>query len=113
MLALAGRSAQQAQRAADHHVGASEQGDGDGGRRQLPQRRDRSGTRGRARRGRRPAPRDRPHLPGERIWADDMWFYVAGILNPAVLAPDIDSSVLVGFPAAQHYLGFDGHPSTI
>jgi putative ABC transport system permease protein len=30
-----------------------------------------------------------------------------------VLAPDIDSSVLVGFPAAEHYLGFDGHPSTI
>ena len=50
---------------------------------------------------------------GERIWADNMWFYVAGILNPAVLAPDIDSSVLVGFPAAEHYLGFDGHPSTI
>ena len=44
---------------------------------------------------------------------DNMWFYVAGILNPAVLAPDIDSSVLVGFPAAEHYLGFDGHPSTI
>ncbi len=42
-----------------------------------------------------------------------MWFYVAGILNPAVLAPEIDSSVLVGFPAAEHYLGFDGHPSTI
>jgi len=50
---------------------------------------------------------------GERIWADNMWCYVAGILNPAVLAPDIDSSVLVGFPAAEHYLGFDGHPSTI
>jgi putative ABC transport system permease protein len=50
---------------------------------------------------------------GERIWADNMWFYVAGILNPAVLASDIDSSVLVGFPAAEHYLGFDGHPSTI
>ena len=44
---------------------------------------------------------------------DNMWFYVAGILKPAVLAPDIDSSVLVGFPAAEHYLGFDGHPSTI
>jgi hypothetical protein len=29
------------------------------------------------------------------------------------LAPEIDSSVLVGFPAAQTYLGFDGHPSTI
>ena len=42
-----------------------------------------------------------------------MWLYVAGILNPAILAPTIDSSVLVGFPAAEHYLGFDGHPSTI
>jgi putative ABC transport system permease protein len=42
-----------------------------------------------------------------------MWFYVAGILHPAVLAPDVDSSVLVGFAAAEHYLGFDGHPSTI
>ena len=50
---------------------------------------------------------------GERIWADNMWLYVAGILNPAALAPDVDSSVLVGFPAAEHYLGFDGHPSTI
>ena len=50
---------------------------------------------------------------GERIWADNMWCYLAGILNPAVLAPDIDSSVLVGFPAAERYFGFDGHPSTI
>jgi putative ABC transport system permease protein len=50
---------------------------------------------------------------GERIWLDNQWFYVAGILKPAVLAPEIDSSVLVGFPAAQQYLGFDGHPSTI
>jgi putative ABC transport system permease protein len=50
---------------------------------------------------------------GERVWLDNMWFYVAGILNPAVLTPEIDSSVLVGFPAAEHYLGFDGHPSTI
>ncbi|HEX4220273.1 MAG TPA: FtsX-like permease family protein, partial [Acidimicrobiales bacterium] len=51
--------------------------------------------------------------PGERIWVDNQWFYVAGILNPAVLAPAIDSSILVGYPAAEHYLGFDGHPSTI
>jgi putative ABC transport system permease protein len=50
---------------------------------------------------------------GERIWADNMWLYVAGILNPVVLAPDVDSSVLVGFPAAERYLGFDGHPSTV
>src|SRR5262249_55011994 len=51
--------------------------------------------------------------PGERIWLGGQWFYLAGILRPAVLAPAIDSSVLVGFPAAQHYLHFDGHPSTI
>ena len=50
---------------------------------------------------------------GERIWADNQWFYIVGILKPAVLAPTIDSSVLVGFPAAEHDLGFDGHPSTI
>jgi putative ABC transport system permease protein len=50
---------------------------------------------------------------GERIWLGSQWFYVAGILRPAVLAPAVDSSVLVGFPAAEHYLHFDGHPSTI
>jgi putative ABC transport system permease protein len=50
---------------------------------------------------------------GERIWVDNQWFYVVGILRPAALAPEIDSSVLVGFPAAEKYLRFDGHPSTI
>jgi putative ABC transport system permease protein len=50
---------------------------------------------------------------GERIWLGGQWFYLAGILKPAVLAPEIDSSALVGFPAAEHYLHFDGHPSTI
>jgi putative ABC transport system permease protein len=51
--------------------------------------------------------------PGERIWLGGQWFYITGILRPAVLAPEIDTSVLVGFPAAHKYLGFDGHPSTI
>jgi len=55
---------------------------------------------------------DRVHA-GERIWVGGQWFYVAGILNPAVLTPDIDSAVLVGFPAAERYLGFNGHPTTI
>jgi putative ABC transport system permease protein len=50
---------------------------------------------------------------GERIWVGGQWFYLAGILRPAVLAPEIDTAVLVGFPAAQKYLHFDGHPSTI
>ena len=60
--------------------------------------------------------------PGERIWLAGMWFYVGGILNPAVLAPEIDTSVLVGYPAAQRYLNYNtitngkqttGPPSTI
>jgi putative ABC transport system permease protein len=51
--------------------------------------------------------------PGERIWVGHQWFYLAGILHPAVLAPEIDSAVLIGIPAAQTYLGFDGHPSQI
>jgi putative ABC transport system permease protein len=52
-------------------------------------------------------------FPGERVWLNDQWFYLAGILKPAVLAPAIDTAALVGFPAAETYLGFDGHPSTI
>jgi putative ABC transport system permease protein len=51
--------------------------------------------------------------PRERIWAGGQWFYLAGILKPATLAPEIDTAILIGFPAAEKYLGFDGHPSTI
>ena len=55
--------------------------------------------------------------PGMRIWINGQvggqWFYVTGILNPATYAPEIDSAVLVGFPAAEKYLDFDGHPSDI
>ena len=48
-----------------------------------------------------------------RIWVGGQWLYVTGILNHAVLAPEIDSAVLVGFPAAEKYLHFDGNPSDI
>ncbi len=51
--------------------------------------------------------------PRMRIWVGGRWFYVTGILNPATLAPEIDSAVLIGFPAAERYLHFDGHPSQI
>ncbi len=51
--------------------------------------------------------------PGERIWVGGQWFYLAGILKPAVLASAIDTSLLIGYPAASKYLGFDGHPSTV
>jgi putative ABC transport system permease protein len=50
---------------------------------------------------------------GERIWVGGHWFYLVGVLRPAVLAPEIDTSVLIGYPAAEKLLGFDGHPSEI
>jgi putative ABC transport system permease protein len=50
---------------------------------------------------------------GERIWVGRQWFYLVGVLHRAVLAPEIDTAILIGFPAADRYLGFDGHPSTI
>ena len=59
--------------------------------------------------------------PGGRIWVSGpsgagqsgAWLTVAGILNRVPLAPELDSSVLVGFPLAAAVLGYDGHPSRI
>jgi putative ABC transport system permease protein len=50
---------------------------------------------------------------GERILIAEQWFYLAGILGPAVLTPEIEGSVLVGFPAAKRYLAGDGHANTV
>jgi len=44
--------------------------------------------------------------PGRRVWLGDQWFDVAGVLEPSPLAPDVDTSVLVGYPAARRYLGY-------
>ena len=60
--------------------------------------------------------------PDQRIWLGGQWFNVAGILKPSPLATEIDTSALVGYPAAQKYLGYvsiargeqrAGPPSTI
>jgi putative ABC transport system permease protein len=48
---------------------------------------------------------DRVHLE-QRIWLGGQWFNVAGILQPSPLAPDIDTSALIGYPAAQDFLGY-------
>jgi putative ABC transport system permease protein len=42
----------------------------------------------------------------QRIWLGDQWFNVTGILEPSPLEPDIDSSALIGYPAARKYLGY-------
>jgi putative ABC transport system permease protein len=51
--------------------------------------------------------------PGVVVYLGEQWFTVVGILHPVALAPDIDRSALVGFPAAQSLLGFSGHPTTV
>jgi putative ABC transport system permease protein len=48
-----------------------------------------------------------------RVWLGGRWFSVVGILDPLPLAPEIDRSALVGFPAAARLLGHGGHPSRI
>jgi putative ABC transport system permease protein len=45
-------------------------------------------------------------FPDQRIWLGHQWFNVAGILEPSPLTPEIDNSALVGYPAAQKYLGY-------
>ena len=44
--------------------------------------------------------------PDQRIWLGGQWFNVAGILKPSPLASGIDTSALIGYPAAQKYLGY-------
>ncbi len=51
--------------------------------------------------------------PDRQIWLGGRWFTVVGILNPVPLAPELDMGALIGWPAAQRYLDFDGRPTTI
>jgi putative ABC transport system permease protein len=45
-------------------------------------------------------------LAGQRVWLGGRWFDVAGVLDPSPLAPDVDTSALVGYPAAERYLNY-------
>ncbi|MFD8690208.1 ABC transporter permease [Streptomyces sp. NPDC059651] len=53
------------------------------------------------------------YTPGTRLWLGGTWFSLVGVLEPVPLAPEIDSSALVGRQTARTYLRFDGHPSTV
>ncbi len=48
-----------------------------------------------------------------KVLIGDEWFTVVGILEPAALAPELDSAALIGWPAAGSTLGFDGHATKI
>jgi len=51
---------------------------------------------------------------GDRqIWLGGRWFTVIGILGPVTLAPELDLGALIGWQAAQRYLGFDGDITTL
>jgi putative ABC transport system permease protein len=51
--------------------------------------------------------------PGTQVFLGGHYFTVVGILAPVAIAPEIDETALIGFPAAASLLGFDGHPTLI
>jgi putative ABC transport system permease protein len=48
-----------------------------------------------------------------QVFLGGRWFTVVGILDKVPLAPELDSAALVGWQAAESYLDFDGHPTTV
>ena len=50
---------------------------------------------------------------GIRVWLGGQWFAVIGILEPAPLAPDIDSAALIGYPVAAELFDTTTSPSTL
>jgi putative ABC transport system permease protein len=50
---------------------------------------------------------------GVRVWLGDEWFVVIGILEPAPLAPDLDSAALIGYPIAEELFATTTSPSTL
>jgi putative ABC transport system permease protein len=48
-----------------------------------------------------------------QLWIGGHWFAVIGILKPVELVNEIDNMAFIGFPIAEHYFGFDGHPGEL
>jgi putative ABC transport system permease protein len=46
-----------------------------------------------------------------QIWIGGYSFTVVGILHPVQLVAELDSMAFIGFPVAEQYFGFDGHPT--
>jgi putative ABC transport system permease protein len=51
--------------------------------------------------------------PGSLVWLAHQWYSVVGVLNPILMAPELDSAALIGWVSAQQFAGFDGHPTKI
>ncbi|MBA3605924.1 MAG: ABC transporter permease, partial [Acidimicrobiia bacterium] len=50
---------------------------------------------------------------GVRVWLGGQWFAVIGILEPAPLAPELDSAALIGYPVAAALFDTTSSPSTL
>ncbi len=48
-----------------------------------------------------------------QVWLGQRWFTVIGVLDPSLLAPELDRSALISFTQARAAFGADGSPSTI
>jgi putative ABC transport system permease protein len=46
-----------------------------------------------------------------QLWIGGHWFALIGILKPVRLVTQLDSMAFIGFPVAEQYFGFDGHPT--
>ncbi|BBH66453.1 ABC transporter permease [Actinoplanes sp. OR16] len=47
------------------------------------------------------------------VWIDGRSYPVTGVLKSVALAPELDNAVLIGWAAAESYLDFDGHATTV
>jgi putative ABC transport system permease protein len=48
-----------------------------------------------------------------QVWIGGHWFTVIGILKPVELVSQMDNQAFIGFPIAERYFGFDGHPTEL
>jgi putative ABC transport system permease protein len=46
--------------------------------------------------------------PAVQIYLGGRWFTVVGILEPVILAPELDRTAIIGFPIAEAIFGIDG-----
>jgi len=48
-----------------------------------------------------------------QVWIGGYWFTVVGIMKPVTLVSQLDSMAFIGFPIAEQYFAFDGHPTEL
>ena len=53
------------------------------------------------------------HLIGQAVWLGGRWFTIVGILDPVSLVPALDLCALIGWPAGETYLDFEGDITTL